>query len=376
MNPLSPFQFAVPEGTYVELVQSLFRTLLPTTIIAASFISVALIVSAQTPDPTLIGLGVLGSVAVFARIVVLLIFRNEVAQAGLGVKRARKLERIFAIAYLIFALLFGLFSARAFVVAMPDTHVLIVALLVGYGAGVAAGIAYRPWISVAAMLLGVLPTIAVAVASPNPIYKAVSILLAVFLAGGIQSMLSQYRFASTGITMKGLFADLAQNDVLTGLRNRFGLGERFNHITMLGQTQGDLAVHCLDLDRFKPVNDKYGHPVGDLLLQAVAERLARILRGTDFAARIGGDEFVVVQSGIADHTEAEFLARRIVRVLSAPFGIADRTITIGTSVGYALASQTGPNLENLIAAADEALLQAKRNGGGCIGHSDGLKLAC
>jgi len=374
MKPPTPFQFAVPEGTYVELVQSLFRTLLPTSIIAASFMAVAVIVLTQTPDPALLALGAFGSIAVVARLVVLITLGKEAGQATLTVKRARRLERIFAVPYLFFALLFGLFSARAFVVAMPDTHVLIVALLVGYAAGVAAGIAYRPWISVLAMLLGVLPTIMVSLASSNLIYKAVGILLALFLAGGIQSMLSHYRFASTGITMKGLFADLAQNDALTGLRNRFGLGEQFNHITMLGHTHGDLAVHCLDLDRFKPVNDQYGHPVGDQLLRAVSERIARVLRGTDFAARIGGDEFVVVQSGIANQTEAEFLARRIVRAVSAPYGIANRTITIGTSVGYALASENGHSLDNLIAAADLALLRAKRSGGSSICHSNGLRL--
>ncbi|MES2699568.1 MAG: diguanylate cyclase [Pseudomonadota bacterium] len=374
MSPLSPFHIAVPEGTYVELVRSLFRTLLPTVIIATSFMAVAATVLLQVPDKALVGLSVLGSVAVLARIVILLLFRKEAAEPSLGVARARRLERIFAFAYLIFALLFGLFCARAFVVALPEAHVLIVALLVGYAAGVAAGIAYRPWISVAAMLLAVLPTVVVSLVSLDPTYKAVSILLALFLAGGIQSMLSHYRFASAGITMQGMFADLAQNDTLTGLRNRFGLAERFNCVTMLGQTHGDLAIHCLDLDRFKPVNDEFGHPVGDQLLQAVSERLSRIVRGSDFAARIGGDEFVIIQCGIADKTEAELLARRIVRAVSAPYGIANRTITIGTSVGYALASENGHNLENLIAAADAALLRAKRAGGGGISRSEGLLL--
>jgi diguanylate cyclase (GGDEF)-like protein len=102
--------------------------------------------------------------------------------------------------------------------------------------------------------------------------------------------------------------------------------------------------------------------------------LAGMLRGTDFAARIGGDEFVVVQSGITDGSEAEFLARRIVRVVSAPYAIGNQTITIGTSVGYALASQNGHSLENLIAAADAALLRAKRSGGGEISRSEGLLL--
>jgi diguanylate cyclase (GGDEF)-like protein len=374
MSSLSPFKTAVPEGTYVELVQSLFRTLLPTSIIAASFMAVAAHTLAQTPDPALFVLGLIGSVAVTARVLVLVLLRDEAAQLGLTVKRARKLELTFALAYLMFALIFGLFCARAFVVAEPDTHVLIVALLVGYAAGVAAGVAYRPWISVIAMMLGVFPTILVFLASSNPTHNAVSVLLALFLFGGIQSMLAHYRFASTGITMKSLFANLAQYDILTGLRNRFGLGEQFNHVTMHGHTAGDLAVHCLDLDRFKPVNDQFGHPVGDLLLQAVSERLSRMLRGTDFVARIGGDEFVVIQCGITEQTEAEFLAQRIVRVVSAPYGIANRTITIGTSVGYAVASENGHSLDNLIAAADAALLHAKRAGGGATSRSDKMIL--
>ncbi|MEO5707271.1 MAG: GGDEF domain-containing protein [Alteraurantiacibacter sp.] len=375
MSPLSPFQIAVPEGTYVELVQSLFRTLIPTSIIAVSFMAVVAAVLAQTADMPSAALGILGSVVVLARLVIQLKFRVEASQANLTVKRARRLERIFALAYLLFAALFGLFCARAFVIASQDMHVLVVALLVGYAAGVAAGIAYRPWISVAAMLLGVFPTILVSLFSANAIYNGVSVLLAVFLLGGIQSMLAHYRFVSAGITMQGLFADLAQNDGLTALRNRYGLREQFNQITMLGQTTGDLAIHCLDLDRFKPVNDQYGHPVGDLLLQAVSGRLANILRGSDFAARIGGDEFVVVQSGITDRSEADFLARRIVRAVSAPYGIANHTITIGTSVGFALASENGHSLEKLIAVADDALLRSKRAGGGRICHSESVKLA-
>src|SRR5690606_23105667 len=98
--------------------------------------------------------------------------------------------------------------------------------------------------------------------------QAVGMLLALFLAGGIQSMLSHYRFASAGITLKQQFANMAQSDALTRLPNRFGLSQRFNEVTMMGRPSGDLAIHCLDLDRFKAVNDRYGHPVGDLLLQA------------------------------------------------------------------------------------------------------------
>ncbi len=364
---------AIPEGTYVELVQSLFRTLLTTSIIAISFIAVAVIVSFQTPDRVLTLITILGSIAVAARVVILLLFRRQAADAALGVIRARQLERLFATSYLSFAAIFGIFSARAFVVATPDAHVLVIGLLVGYAAGVAAGIALRPWISVSAVILGVVPTIPVALASANPIYWALGALLTIFLAGGIHSILSNYRLASGGITMKQLFADMAQSDVLTGLPNRFGLGERFNEVTMLGRGSGDVAVHCLDLDRFKPVNDRYGHPVGDLVLQAVADRLSRTLRGGDFAARVGGDEFVIVQTGVRDATEAELLARRVVRVISEPYNIGDLTITIGTSIGFVLVSGHGHGLDKLIESADGALLRAKGAGGGCASYAIGLR---
>ena len=188
-------------------------------------------------------------------------------------------------------------------------------------------------------------------------------------------MLAHYRFASGGITLTQQFANMAQSDPLTSLPNRFGLGARFNEVTMMGRQTGDLAVHCLDLDRFKPVNDRYGHPVGDQLLQAVSERLSRTLRGTDFAARIGGDEFVIVQSGIGDAMEAELLARRIVKVISEPYSIGDLTITIGTSIGFALISGQGHALDKLIAAADQALLRAKLAGGGCASPCGSLRLA-
>ncbi len=365
----------IPEGTYVELVQSLYRTLLSTFIIAISFIAVAAWITMQTPDTGLIGFTILGSIAVIARVITVLRFHREAAHADLGLARAHRLERIFAVSYDSFAVIFGMFSARAIHVATQGSHVLVIALLVGYAAGVATGVAYRPKISVTAMLLGVAPTILVCFAGENPDYWAVGAVLAVFLAGGILNVRAHYFVASEGITMKRLFANMAEHDVLTGLPNRFGLGERFNEETMLGRDSGDIAVHCLDLDRFKPVNDQHGHPVGDLVLQAVADRLSRTLRGKDFAARVGGDEFIIVQTGVADASEAELLARRIVRVIGEPYSIGKLTITVGTSIGFVLASENGPALDKLIALADEALLQAKAAGGASVRQGHGLQLA-
>ena len=120
---------------------------------------------------------------------------------------------------------------------------------------------------------------------------------------------------------------------------------------------------CLDLDRFKPVNDLYGHPTGDALLVAVAERLRTILRKNDFAARVGGDEFVLLQTQVRHSTEVEMLARRIVRGVAEPYMIDGHEILIGTSIGYVFSVSYG-NLDDLTTSADQALYRAKRQGSG------------
>jgi diguanylate cyclase (GGDEF)-like protein len=224
---------------------------------------------------------------------------------------------------------------------------------------VAAGVSFRPWISVTAIIVSAVPTMTLALVGPSTAYRAVGFLLAVFTLGGVQSVLSRYRYATSSITNGFLFATLARTDALTGLPNRLGLAERFHEITASIANRDTTAVHCLDLDRFKPVNDRYGHPVGDLLLKAVADRLSLLLRKGDVAARVGGDEFVVIQAGMADPGEADLMGRRLVRALSEPYTVGDLLISIGVSIGYAPASATSYDLDQIIRVADGALLQAK-----------------
>lgn len=364
----------VPDGTYVELVRSLFSTLLLTTIMAVSFVSVAAIVIVQAPDPFLEDLALAGSLAAIARIVVVAVYRKRAQNDRLEMEEARQLEKYFAAAYLTFACLFGAFSARAFWVAPPDTRILVVGLVFGYAAGVAAGISYRPRISVTSMLVSVVPTIVVAACMGNATYLAASVLLAIFLLGGVQSVLSRYRTAASGITLRRHFSRLAKSDALTGLSNRLALSEAFDLIVAEGAPDRVVAIHCLDLDKFKPVNDRFGHPVGDKILCAVAERLKSLVRVTDYAARVGGDEFIVIQSDITHAGEAELLGRRIVRTLEQPFGIDGHQIRIGTSVGFALSSPEAQDLDTLIANADEALLRAKSGGRGRVVAHDPMPI--
>lgn len=355
---------SLPDGTYVELVRSLFQTLLPTTIMAVSFLAVGARVSWETGDRWLTIFTVAGGAAASARIIVILLHRRRAAQEMLDVATARILEARFARAYFCFAIVLGFFGARAFLATAPETHMLIVGLLFGYGAGVAAGLSLRPLISVPSVLMAIVPTIIVAWIAPDIIYRATGTLLAVFLAGGIESMVSRYRAEVKKITMRRHFSTLARYDDLTGLFNRLGLREQFEAFAGSGGDLGAIAVHYLDLDKFKPVNDRHGHPVGDLLLKAVAERLAGVLRRSDFAARLGGDEFVIIQTGVHHADEAEMLARRVARVLAQPFMMEAHQIMIGTSVGYVLSAEYGNDLDRLLKCADDALVQIKREGGG------------
>ena len=123
------------------------------------------------------------------------------------------------------------------------------------------------------------------------------------------------------------------------------------------------AVHCLDLDRFKPVNDTLGHPVGDKLLEAVARRLKRCAGGTAMVARVGGDEFVVLQL-VFDGDQAGSLARDMIAALTEQFEVQTHRINIGCSIGIAMYPDDGANSEELIKNADIALYKAKLDGRG------------
>ena len=354
----------LPHGTYIVTVRSLYETLTPSVIMAVAFFGVGTHVARDRPDPLLTALLVLGGLAMATRLGVLLLYRGRACSEALDLAGARRVERVFALPYLTFAAAFGAFSARAFQVSSAESHMLLVGLLFGYAAGIAAGVFLRPAISISSMVVAAVPTSVVALTTPDTTYIGVGALLLLFLAGGIHSMMRNYGAAITEITARRTFATLARADALTGLENRLSLREAFDAQFVGKARDGILAVHCLDLDRFKAVNDTYGHPVGDALLQAVSDRLRRLLRTGDVAARVGGDEFVVLQMSAQHRSEADLLARRIARSISDPYTILGHTLSIGTSVGYAVHPDHGQDLEELIAHADEALIGIKRKGGG------------
>ncbi|MGA2895129.1 MAG: EAL domain-containing protein [Xanthobacteraceae bacterium] len=159
-------------------------------------------------------------------------------------------------------------------------------------------------------------------------------------------------------------AHMARHDALTDLPNRLLLRERLNEALAQVERGQRLAVLYLDLDQFKNVNDSLGHPTGDELLRAVAERLRGCVKDADTISRVGGDEFFIIQTGINDATDAEHLARRIVEALRAPYELHGHLVMIDASIGIALAPTDGSDANELLKNADMALYGAKADGRG------------
>ena len=156
----------------------------------------------------------------------------------------------------------------------------------------------------------------------------------------------------------------ATHDALTGLANRAALLERMNEaLAHMQQQRGALTLHILDLDGFKQVNDTLGHAAGDHLLKELASRLQSSLRDTDMVARLGGDEFAIIQTEVPDQREAAVeLAVKTLELVAKPFQLEGQEVSVGTSIGIALAPANGTDAAELLKRADLALYRVKSEG--------------
>jgi diguanylate cyclase len=159
-----------------------------------------------------------------------------------------------------------------------------------------------------------------------------------------------------------LLHTLAFNDPLTGLLNRRGLSLALEQSLPLALPSSAVAVYLIDLDEFKPVNDRLGHDAGDELLIEVGRRLKAQLGELDLVARLGGDEFVVVVHKITDAATAQAIGGRLLSAMDRPFAVAGTLARVGATVGYALAPGDGCDMSNLLRCADAAMYQGKQAG--------------
>jgi diguanylate cyclase (GGDEF)-like protein len=184
-------------------------------------------------------------------------------------------------------------------------------------------------------------------------------------AGAVQQVVSVSMEITERKVAEARIQHMAMHDPLTGLPNRLLFADRLSQL--LGEAGGrrrGLAVHCLDFDNFKEINDALGHPIGDALLIAMAQRLQGCVRGSDTIARIGGDEFAVIQCDVEQPRDAARLAENLRTAMQEPFLIEGHEIATTITIGISLAPRDGDLPGDVIKNADLALYQAKTEGRG------------
>jgi diguanylate cyclase len=363
----------LPDVVVAELVDIIYTSLPPVALIGVILTAVGILVAAKNGDAVVWVLVAICAAITAGRMALILAYRRRASLEG--VRDPALWESRYAIGAYSFALVLGAFNLRAIATGDPMVAMLVTSVMFGYGAGIVARLGVRPTICVISLALAVVPTaigyLSYAANADNfyvtAMYAGQALLLIAFAGAGTEAMGHIYRTTLQQLLTRQDLAMLAGQDGLTGLPNRTLLRARLNEgIVQIRRGDTALAFHCLDLDHFKSVNDSLGHAAGDALLKLVAHRLTSILRIGDTVARVGGDEFAVLQVGIHREDEARLLAHRIVRALSAPFVIDGRDVRIGVTVGIALAPRDGLTLDRLAACADTALYQAKREGRGSI----------
>ncbi len=361
---------AIPLPVYREFVDMLYSMRLPIIGLSVVFINVCILAVVKLGSPIYAVLAAFGAVTLLLRLASLRAYARAAPVADID--GLRQWERRYAVGNYASATLLALLNVLALAVHSPLLHLITVSLVFSFGAGVVSRTSIRPKICVISLLLATVPTVAALTLhafDPHSdrmhmeMFLIEALLMAMITGLSLQTVAYLYRSAVEHHTSRHDLAQLAKYDALTGLANRLLLRERFQAaIDAATRQRRLLAVHFLDLDGFKAVNDRYGHPAGDALLEQVAHRLEAIVRSGDTIARLGGDEFVILQGGLVHDDEAEMLARRIIRQLSAPYTIDDQPMSISVSVGIVTAPVQGIELEHLLACADTALYRAKAGG--------------
>jgi diguanylate cyclase (GGDEF)-like protein/PAS domain S-box-containing protein len=190
----------------------------------------------------------------------------------------------------------------------------------------------------------------------------IDIMLSPVSSGAGELVLAVVRDVTDRRLAEAKISHMALHDALTNLPNRTFFHEQMGQFFLqLGRGQ-TFALLCLDLDHFKSVNDTLGHPFGDMLLRQVGERLRGCVRESDSVARMGGDEFAILQASIAKPSDLTLLATRLIEVISVPYELDGHQIVVGASIGIAIAPMDAGDSDQLLKNADLALYRAKADG--------------
>lgn len=309
---------AETHNLFIALVDELATGLLPAAIMALTYGGVASYVAFIVGSPLVLILAVTGTLIGGSKCFLKCRHQRALRDRAWTRRRASRWQMAHAGLTLGFASHIGCVVACGFLAPDVALHILVTGMLFGYCSGTVTRISFRPLIAGAAICIATLPGIVAAAQSGDATSLAIATVFTVFLCGGLETIRHLYLNMRRQITLRHDMATLAKNDPLTRLLNRLGLREAFRGL--VAEARGSqIPVHCLDLDGFKPVNDQYGHAAGDLLLQAIADRLRAAVPVRSAVARTGGDEFVIVQGSVAQAGEVETLAEQVARAIAEPF---------------------------------------------------------
>ncbi|HEX7881487.1 MAG TPA: GGDEF domain-containing protein, partial [Afipia sp.] len=262
------------DGVYAELIEELFAAAPSVVVVAISQSVIGTAIFLQTGDPIALGLTVAIVLISIERIIMMGRYRRATADKPLPRAEVAIWERRYADRSIASAAVVSAIGVRCFMLGDPAIQMLTVGMLSTYCAGTLMRAAHRPWLAIVNLLIISVPTTIAGMIHGGPIYICLALMTGILLVGAFDVIRHAYNTTVSQITLKRQFAGLARQDALTGLSNRLGLSENLEAVIADTQRNGyGLAVHCLDLDRFKAANDLYGHPTGDAILKEVARRL-------------------------------------------------------------------------------------------------------
>lgn len=291
-------------------------------------------------------------------------YRQRTRRKGITVSEARW----WAFNYGVGAVLLGVCQAamtwEAFLHGTTDETLTVVAICMAYTSGLAGRVAVYPQIGLAtgAVVLGSLSLAFISLGTPQSVITGLMIPL--YYVTLVKTLSQAHASFVHQVTTDREIRHMAHHDLLTDLPNRRMFDAQTQAALADANKAGTMAVLFLDLDRFKAVNDTFGHKMGDGLLVEVGRRLRACVREGDVLARFGGDEFAALQARCRGRQDAEALAERITTALRGPYPIDGQVLEIGVSIGLALYPEDGEDAETLLKNADVALYHAKDAGRG------------
>jgi len=376
-----------------ETTRLLYRT--PTAIIVNLINGAIFAVAMWGTYPAWVTL--LWTVLLYAVVAVRLLNWRSYRRRGIGSGEDTRWARRFALGALATGALWGVGGVSVLAAPSPYYVVFVAFVIGGMTAGaIAQHSVYLPALF-SFMLPAVLPLAGAFIIQGTTISIAMGIMTAIY-AGALallgrdlnRSLVQNFQLHAEFKSLTGSLeqeiarrksaevelAHLARHDALTGLANRSTFFERLTlEIGRAKRGETRFAVHYIDLDHFKDVNDTYGHQMGDRLLALIAEQLEKNVRQIDLVARLGGDEFAILQDGIHNRSDAETLATKLLDQLSDTFEIEGNHIHIAPSIGIALYHADTGSADMILEQADLAMYQAKSAGRRCYRWYDAAPAA-